>query len=128
MLRHSYGIVQVAGLRMTLDCGPPATLLSLADRDGSPLTSTDRLYTVVLSDFLLAGGDGLGPVLRTIPAHLKRVYPDRMIRDEVARYLASQSQPINSADRPIVAPTDPPIVFAGSGCTRATAPARYLCR
>ena len=80
-----YGILQLSGLRLALRCGRPAQIVSVGSTTGEPL-SDRKLYRVVLSDFLLAGGDGMGPVLAQVPAERKTVSP-LGVRDALARGL-----------------------------------------
>ncbi len=86
---HAYGVALVAGLRLELRCGAPPgprhVVSSLLDGEGRPLVA-DREYRVVLSDFLLTGGDGLGPVVSAIPESRKQIHP-RLVRDAIAEQL-----------------------------------------
>lgn len=103
LLRNGHGILQVANLRLGLECGggKGRRLESLEDaRTGAELSPTRR-YRVVISDFLLTGGDGLGEVLDAIPPSRKQIH-DALVRDEVARYLESLPQPINTPARPML--------------------------
>jgi 5'-nucleotidase len=84
------GILQVSGLRMTLDAakdaGRPASerdrIVSLALSDGSPLQS-DASYSVVMTDFLLTGGEGLGPLMSQVPPDRISILSDRGTMREV---------------------------------------------
>jgi 5'-nucleotidase len=119
LLENSHGILQTAGLRLTLRCASPARRVEMTDvRTGRNLDPA-RLYTVVLSDFLLSGGDGLGPLLDSIPANHKRVHR-KLIRDVVIRHLRAHKEPLASP------PAEPLVVVNGS----CVGPARNrpLCR
>jgi 5'-nucleotidase len=91
LLSHSYGVPLVAGFQLRLRCGarpgPRYAVAGLSDARGRPIEA-DRDYRVVLSDFLLTGGDGLGPLVDTIPAARKQLYP-RLVRDAIANQLAN---------------------------------------
>ncbi|WP_163779982.1 bifunctional metallophosphatase/5'-nucleotidase [Myxococcus vastator] len=74
LLSLAYGnamgsIFAVSGLEVTLErCPGTERLASVALTGGQPLVSDDRtLYRVALPDFLARGGDGLEPLLRTVP-------------------------------------------------------------
>lgn len=119
MLDKSFGMLQIAGARLRLRCRPNARpkLVAITDLRRRPLVPR-RVYTVVLNDFLLAGGGGLGGLLDTVPRERKRVYEDRRVRDEIARYLLSHKKPLNSTERPVVSPDAPPITFEDGPCRR----------
>jgi 5'-nucleotidase len=118
ILGRAAGIAVISGLRLQLRCadGRPA-LAALSRADGRAL-EPERSYTLVLNDFLLSGGDGLGPVLDPIPAEYKRVFTDRLVRDEIASYLQRQRRPVNSDADPLVDPADPPVRFEHGPCRR----------
>ena len=73
-LLRRHGLPLLAGLQLRLRCGPPRALAAILDARGRPL-QRNRLYTLALSDFLLTGGDGLGPLLGPVPARRKRLQP-----------------------------------------------------
>jgi 5'-nucleotidase len=61
------GVFQVSGLKVSLDACPGAGRLEgLALPDGRPLPEGHR-FRVAMPDFLARGGDGLGPVLDSLP-------------------------------------------------------------
>ncbi len=61
------GVFQVSGLKVTLNkCPGKGRLKAVTLPDGKPLQS-DRRYRVVVPDFLARGGDGLGPVIESLP-------------------------------------------------------------
>jgi len=124
---HRGDIFQVAGLRLTVRCGRPPTVLAVQHQDGKAL-ETDRLYTVVLSDFLLAGGDGLGKVLKKVPAERKAVLPEGTVRGAVEAFLAAEKRPINSEADPVISRAAPQLVLEDGPCHAGKAPVRYLCR
>jgi 5'-nucleotidase len=63
------GILQTSGLRYTADVakGLPNHLVTVTLADGTPL-DPQKLYRVAMPDFLAAGGDGLMPVMKSVPA------------------------------------------------------------
>jgi 5'-nucleotidase len=105
--REHAGVLQISGANARVRCGKPAKLLSLHDPKGKPL-KPKQIYKVILSDFMLAGGDGLGPVLAEIPAARKRVLAGRLIREEMAAYLLKLGgSPLNTAQDPVLGPKSP---------------------
>ena len=120
-------IFQVAGMSMTARCGPPPWVLGLQDRDGRPL-DPGMSYRVVLSDFLLSGGDGLGPVLDKIPGERKRVLPAGTVRGAVEDLLGRASKPLNSEVSPLLSSARPQLILEGGPCNAGKEPVRYLCR
>ncbi len=61
------GVFQVSGLKVTLNkCPGSGRMKAVTLADGKPLVS-ERRYRVVVPDFLARGGDGLGPVLDSLP-------------------------------------------------------------
>jgi 5'-nucleotidase len=104
LLAHAYGVPLVAGLSLRLRCGPPSgpryLLAALGDAEGQPL-APDRSYRVVLSDFLLTGGDGLGPLMATIPAARKQV-SRRLVRDAIAQELGRHPLEARATTRSVI--------------------------
>jgi 5'-nucleotidase len=89
------GIVQVSGLRYTFDQTRDENLpvaqrdhvTEVSMADGSLLVP-DRVYTVVMPDFLAAGGDGFMPVMKGLGQELIRLLPERgMLRDVIVEQL-----------------------------------------
>ena len=109
-------ILQVAGLRITYavknkagsssaDLLDPAThdyrVAGIELANGKPLL-LDRRYTVVWNDFLAAGGDGLAPLINSLPARTQTYHPMASLRQAVEdtlkfspQILASRFQSIN---------------------------------
>lgn len=95
------GILQVSGLRYTIDASkdadkPPAErdrLVSVTLEDGSPL-DPEKLYTVVMPDFIAAGGDGVQEVMGTVERERVEVYYARPIRDVFLDVLKKSRQPL----------------------------------
>jgi 5'-nucleotidase len=62
------GVFQESGLKVKLAvCAGADRLKSVTLADGKPVEAQKR-YRVVVPDFLARGGDGLGPVIATLPA------------------------------------------------------------
>ncbi|MEN9800572.1 MAG: hypothetical protein RL653_4269 [Pseudomonadota bacterium] len=62
------GVFQHSGLKVSLSrCPGTARLKGWTLANGKP-ADPSRLYRVVVPDFLARGGDGLGPVLQSLPA------------------------------------------------------------
>jgi len=81
------GLMQISGLRYTVDANiakgkdttaNPVVELTLAD--GSPL-DPEKLYLVAMPDFVAAGGDGLMPLIQSLPEGRIKVFYDRPIRE-----------------------------------------------
>jgi 5'-nucleotidase len=118
LVARGRGIPLVAGLKVRLRCGPPQEIASLADGEGRPLDG-DRLYTVVLNDFLVKGGDGLGPLLDTVLPANKHTYADLLVREEIAKFLLRAKSPLNGPDNPVMPADDPPVSFEEGPCAKA---------
>ena len=124
---RSFGVFQVAGLRLRARCGDPVRLVSVTTAAGQPLEPA-RLYTVVLSDYLLTGGDGVGVVIHAVPARRKKIHAGLLIREVIARKLKAAGEPINSAARPFISTTHPPVVVENGPCVKKRKKKRLLCR
>jgi 2',3'-cyclic-nucleotide 2'-phosphodiesterase (5'-nucleotidase family) len=123
---RSRGLMQVAGLRLDVSCSPPFDVRALAMEDGRPI-APDELYTVVISDFLLSGGDGLGKVLDQVPQERKHVHGEGLIRDVVRRYLLRAAAGKAGLDE-LLRPAE--VRFIGQGACRASGrpTRRPICR
>jgi 5'-nucleotidase len=96
------GLLQPSGLRYTFDLAkdadkPPAQrrrLVSATLADGSPLVD-DKVYKVVIPDFLAAGGDGWAAVINDVPADRIHVFVERPpLRDILIEQLRKFPQPV----------------------------------
>ena len=95
------GILQVSGLRYTIDEGrdadkPPAQrnrVASVMLENGEPLDPA-KIYTVVMPDFLAHGGDGLAPVMKTVPASRIVIHEEKPVRDAVIEALQKRGTPL----------------------------------
>lgn len=120
------GLLQIAGLRMKIRCGSERKLIELTDDKGKPLDPS-HTYLVAMSDFMLAGGDGLGKVLDEIPQTKKRIFEGRLIRDLMTDYLSQLGHPVNSRNVPVISKDLPPIILNGD-CKRSTRAPGAICR
>lgn len=84
------GLLQVSGLRYTAAAGGVSNV-NLAS--GAPI-DPQASYRVAMPDFLAAGGEGLGPLMRTIPRNRIDVDLSRTIRDFVIETLRRRPQPL----------------------------------
>ena len=88
------GVLQTSGLRYVideaLDADKPAAernrLVSVTLPDGRPL-EPQKLYKVVMPDFLVAGGEGMGAALATIPPDRIQIDQNITLRDLVVEVL-----------------------------------------
>ena len=124
---RSFGIFQVAGLRLRVRCGDPIRVTSVTTAAGRPL-EPGRLYTVALNDYLLTGGDGVGVVMARVPDARKKIHGDLLIREVIARKLRASQGPINRADAPVVSASAPPVVTENGPCRKTRKRRRGLCR
>jgi 5'-nucleotidase len=123
--REGGGLLLVSGLRYRVRCGDPDTpkrLVAVTDARGRPLRD-DRRYRVVLSDFLLQGGDGFAAVLARVPASHKKILSGRLVRDAIRRYVRAHPGPL----RP---PAAFPVTVENGPCAPRPRPRtpRHLCR
>ncbi|HYH06364.1 MAG TPA: 5'-nucleotidase C-terminal domain-containing protein [Thermoanaerobaculia bacterium] len=86
------GIMQVSGVRYTIDASKKglerfqgATLA-----DGSPIIP-DKLYTVMMPDFIAMGGDGADLVMKDVPADRIQVTYAAPLRDVIIEQLKGRS-------------------------------------
>ena len=95
------GILQVSGLRYTIDEArdadkPPGQrnrVASVMLENGEPLDPA-KIYTVVMPDFLAHGGDGLAPVMKTVPASRIVIHEEKPVRDAVIEALQKRGTPL----------------------------------
>lgn len=116
LLQQAYngkkGVFQESGLKLKLGmCAGQGRLKSVTLSDGKPLAPEKR-YRVVLPDFLARGGDGLGPVIQTVPEGQVDLGMSRPLnfRDGVIAQLKKSA-------RTLVAPTAGRISFVDDGGT-----------
>ena len=105
MLRISVGgmrgVMQVSGLKYVADiekdAGKPAAernrIVSVTLSNGAPL-EPEKLYDVIMPDFIAAGGDGMADVMKNVPADRIQTSYARPIRDLVIETLKKHPQPL----------------------------------
>jgi 5'-nucleotidase len=92
------GVFQVSGLRYTYDAAKdadkqPAEKRRVVDvklENGQPL-DPDKLYRVVMPDFVAAGGDGMMDLMAAVPKERLEINHAKTIRDQVAELLRVRS-------------------------------------
>jgi 5'-nucleotidase len=104
------GIPQISGLHYTFDEAGPRDnrLVAVTLPNGRPL-DPNASYRVALPDFLVTGGEGLGPLMATIPADQKKIDQTITLRDLLINVLKKRSMPIQpSTDGRITVLNPPP--------------------
>ena len=94
------GVLQVSGIKYTFDMEkekdkPQETrnrLVSVTLPDGTPL-DREKLYAVVMPDFIAAGGDAQD-VMKDVPADRIQIFWARPLRDVVAETIKKWPQPM----------------------------------
>jgi 5'-nucleotidase len=97
------GVLQVSGLRYTydvaLDAGKPAAernrLIAVTLPNGDPL-DPNKLYKVVLPDFLVNGGEGLSRMMKGVPPERVTIDMERTLHDVFASELPKFPQPLQA--------------------------------
>ena len=90
------GIMQVSGVRYSIDASKPIggdRLGTVTLADGTPLDPA-KLYTVVMPDFVAAGGDGTQDVFKTVPADRIQVLYAQPIREVLIETLKKRTEPL----------------------------------
>jgi len=88
------GALQPSGLRYTYDAAKPADrLVSVTLPDGQPL-DPNKLYKVVLPDFLVTGGEGLGGLMKQLPAERKSFDMSQPLRELFVAALKKRKEPL----------------------------------
>jgi 5'-nucleotidase len=95
------GVMQVSGLKYVADVDKDAEkpaaernrIVSVTLADGSKL-EPEKLYDVVMPDFIAAGGDGMTDVMKNVPPERVQTSYARPIRDMVAETLKKHPQPL----------------------------------
>ncbi len=109
------GVFQQSGLRLTLSrCPGDGRLRSATLANGKPI-SAKRHYRVVMPDFMARGGDGLEPLISTLPAARVDLGEARTVgfRDALVEHLTQKG-------RPLVAPAAGRITLVDdAGCAAA---------
>lgn len=99
-LLASSGVLNPSGLQVEARCQGADLLVNLLDGAGRPI-QPERVYTVATSDFLAAGGDNFGAVVRGLPAAAVTYYDDAPpLRDIVLRAMRRHPQ-LGLPERPV---------------------------
>ncbi|HEX3906068.1 MAG TPA: 5'-nucleotidase C-terminal domain-containing protein [Polyangia bacterium] len=108
-LGRDNGIVSLSGVRAEARCEGGALVVHLFRPDGRPIPPKARL-TLVTSDFLATGGDGLFSEETKQRAKLDDGPP---IRDAMADLLAARKTPLTPDDPTLFDPARPRIAYRG---------------
>lgn len=90
------GIMQVSGLRYAYDASQKGLdrLVSVERADGTPL-DPEKLYSVIMPDFMAAGGDGADVVMKAVPSDRIQIFYAAPIRDVVIDQLKKSEGPLS---------------------------------
>jgi len=104
--------MQVSGIRYTYDASKQGLdrLITAEREDGTPI-EPEKLYTVIMPDFIAAGGDGAQDAMKAVPRDRIQVSFAAPIRDVMVEQLRS--------DKPLVPGQ------VGSRITVLNAPVRH---
>jgi 5'-nucleotidase len=110
-LRHAGGILSWSGLTAKATCNGDSMQLAIEVR-GKPI-EPDRTYTILTSDFLASGGDGLFARVGLSPGSVRAT--DVIMRDAVADVLRARKGAIDPArlTRRLDYPGERPVKCAG---------------
>ena len=108
-LGRDNGIVSLSGVRAEASCKEGALAVTLFRSDGRPIAPRTRL-TLVTSDFLATGGDGLFAEETKQRAKLDDGPP---IREAMADLLRARKAPLTSGDPALFDPAHPRIGYPG---------------
>ncbi len=108
-LERDNGIVSLSGVRAEARCKDGALAVTLFRSDGRPIAPKTRL-TLVTSDFLATGGDGLFSTETKERAKLDDGPP---IRDAMADLLRARKTPLAPSDPALFDPAHPRIAYPG---------------
>ncbi|HVV53167.1 MAG TPA: 5'-nucleotidase C-terminal domain-containing protein, partial [Polyangia bacterium] len=108
-LGRDNGIISISGVRAEARCKDGALAVTLRRADGHPLPPNTKL-TLVTSDFLATGGDGLLSAETKLHAQLDDGPP---IRDAMADLLRARKTPLSPEDPALHDPAHPRISYPG---------------
>jgi 2',3'-cyclic-nucleotide 2'-phosphodiesterase (5'-nucleotidase family) len=106
-LRHENGIISISGIRAQARCAGGELVVTLLRPDGRTVAPATHL-TLVTSDFLATGGDGLLPADLLRRAALEDGPP---IRDAVADRLRTGKTAPSDEDRALFDPARPRLAY-----------------
>ncbi len=95
------GVLQASGMKYTIDSAKdqdkPAAqrdrIVALSLPDGQPL-DPNKLYKVVMPDFVAGGGDATAPLMETVPANRVTIDQSRPLREVIIEGLKQMPQPL----------------------------------
>jgi 5'-nucleotidase len=88
------GILQVSGLRYTFDEARTGNrLVSVTLDNGEPL-DPNKLYKVVMPDFLVAGGDAMAAAMEGTPPDRIQIFQEQPIREALIETLRKRPMPL----------------------------------
>jgi 5'-nucleotidase len=108
-LARDNGILSLSGVRARATCQGGAIDVALTRADGTPIAPRDKL-TLVTSDFLATGGDGLFPAEVRARAVLDGGPP---LRDAMAAELRVRKAPLTPDDPALFDPARPRLTYPG---------------
>jgi 5'-nucleotidase len=113
-LARENGILSLSGVRAEARCAKGALAVTLSHPDGRPIAPTAHL-TLVTSDFLATGGDGL---LSEELQHRTVLDDGPPIRDALADLLRAGKVQLRADDRTLYDPAHPRLAYPGARPTR----------
>lgn len=89
------GMMQVSGVRYSYDAAKKGMerFIGVTGDDGTPL-DPEKLYSVVMPDFIAHGGDGADVVMKTIPKDRVQIFYAAPLRDLLVEELKKASGPL----------------------------------
>lgn len=99
LLRHTStgqrGIMQVSGVKYTFDASKTGLerFQNATLDDGSPI-DPQKLYTVIMPDFIATGGDGALDVMKSVPADRIQTSFATPLRDVFIQQLSASGEPL----------------------------------
>jgi len=95
-LSHAYGVMQISGLKVTVDLSksPGQRCIAIKNSAGDKLVET-KLYRVATNEFLIKGGDGHQVFAQGIDIHDTK----RLLREIVADYIKKKGRLIPSEEQ-----------------------------
>ena len=108
-LRSGTGILALSGLRAEGACRGGRLVVTLVRQDGRPVADGEKL-TVVASDFLATGGDGL---FARVPASRMEIEDGPPLRDVLADVLRRRQGTVRGDDKALYDPAAPRLSYDG---------------
>jgi len=104
------GIMQVSGIRYTYDAGKKGLdrFVSVEREDGSPI-DPEKLYTVIMPDFIAAGGDGAQDAMKSVAKDRIQTSFAAPIRDVLVEQLKGAGMPLVPKTEGRITVLNPPV-------------------